>query len=105
MSFSRLTTVSDNAGEPDKGGVVEIGPRGPDAAAWRMRQLQFEARALAREQIEAFAKDLSALATRATEIASGGEAYAVGAREIAGRLAQELPRKAQTLFTLVRRED
>jgi hypothetical protein len=70
-----------------------------------MRQLQFEARALGREQLEALARDLSALATRAAEIAAGGEAYPVGARDVASRLAEELPRKSQLLLSLARRED
>jgi hypothetical protein len=44
------------------------------------------------------------MATRAAEIAGGGDAYAVGARELASRLAQELPQKAQLLRTLLSRE-
>jgi hypothetical protein len=104
MAVSHLTTVADSGGEPSKNGVVDFA-RGADAATWRMRQLQFEARALGREQLEALARDLSALATRAAEISGGGEAYPVGARELASRLADELPRKAQLMLTLARRED
>ena len=104
MALSHLTTVADNGAEPSKSGVVDIG-RGGDAAAWRMRQLQFEARALAREQIEGLARDLGGLATRAAEVAGGGDAYPVGARELCTRLADELPRKVQLLLTLARRED
>jgi hypothetical protein len=104
MALSHLTTVADSSGEPSKTGVVDFG-RGADAATWRMRQLQFEARALGREQLEALARDLSSLATRAAEISNGGEAYPVGARELASRLADELPRKAQLLASLARREE
>ncbi len=110
MVVSHLTTVSDNGDEPSKGGVVDIGRGGGDrgggdGTAWRMRQLQFEARALGREQLEGLARDLGALATRAAEIAGGGDAYPVGARELASRLADELPRKAQLMLSLARRED
>ncbi|HVN02474.1 MAG TPA: hypothetical protein VMT68_19900 [Caulobacteraceae bacterium] len=104
MAISHLTPISDSANDPTKGGVVDLG-RGADPVAWRMRQLQFEARSLAREQIEGLARDLGAMATRAAEIASGGESYPVGAREVAARLAEDLPRKAQLLLTLVRREE
>jgi hypothetical protein len=102
MAASYLTTVPSGA-EPPKGGVVDIG-RGGDTTAWRIRQLQLEARALGREQVEAFARDLGALATRAAEIAAGGDAYQVGARELAGRLADDLPGKVQLLLTLARRD-
>ena len=104
MAVSHLSTVGESGGEPSKSGVVDFG-RGAEAATWRMRQLQFEARALGREQVEALARDISSLATRAAEIASGGEAYPVGARELASRLADELPRKSQLLMALARRED
>ena len=103
MAASHLTPVPDTNDEPAKGAVVEFG-RGPETAAWRIQQLQHEARGMAREQIEAFARDLNTLSTRAAEIAGGGDAYAVGARELASRLAQELPQKAQLLLTLLSRE-
>jgi len=106
MAISHLTTVTDSGVEPGKSGVVDMGRGGGgDVAAWRMRQLQFEARALGREQVEGLARDLGAMATRAAEIAGGGDAYPVGARELCSRLADELPRKVQLLLTLARRED
>ena len=100
MAVSHLTTVSDAGAESGKGAVVDLG-RGGESAAWRIRQLQHEARGMAREQIEAFARDLNAMASRAAEIAGGGDAYAVGARELTSRLAKELPQKAQLLLTLL----
>src|SRR5579871_1648612 len=60
MALSHLSTVADNGLE-----AANHGGRGGDAATWRMRQLQFEARALGREQIEALARDLSGIANRA----------------------------------------
>ena len=63
----------------------------------RVRRLQEEARALAREQISEFEVLLAATAKMALEIADGGEVYSIGAREICRRLADELPRTVQTL--------
>ena len=63
----------------------------------RVRRLQEEARALAREQISEFEVLLAATARMALEIADGGEVYSIGAREICRRLADELPRTVQTL--------
>jgi CRP-like cAMP-binding protein len=97
MAGSHLSAVTD--GEPAVGDVVEIG-LGPESAARRIRQLQREARSLAREQIESFARDLERMAQRAAEIAEGGEAYAVGARQLASRIADDLVQKAQTLITI-----
>jgi len=43
------------------------------------------------------------MAQRAAEIADGGEAYPVGARELASRIAEDLPHKAQLLTALLSR--
>ena len=77
--------------------------RDPETVSQRVQRLQREARALAREQVEAIERDLESLAWRAQEIADGGEAYAVGVREMASRLATDLPQKAQTLGILLER--
>ncbi|BBF81569.1 hypothetical protein EM6_2171 [Asticcacaulis excentricus] len=63
----------------------------------RVRRLQEEAKALAREQISELEILIDATAKMAHEIAEGGEAYPVGARELSRRLADELPRTLQTL--------
>ena len=77
--------------------------RTPVTTADRVKRLQMEARALAVEQIEALEKLLVQAATMAQQIAEGGDAYPVGARELAGRLASDLPAKAQTLNAVVSR--
>jgi hypothetical protein len=97
MAVTHLT-----ANEPARGEIVDLG-RTPESAARRIRQLQQEAHDLAREQIEGFAHDLTVLAQRAAEIAEGGEAYPVGARELASRIAEDLPHKAQLLAALLGR--
>jgi hypothetical protein len=77
--------------------------RAPVTTADRVKRLQMEARALAVEQVEALEKMLLQASTMAREIADGGEAYPVGARELAGRLVADLPAKAQTLKAVVSR--
>lgn len=77
--------------------------RGPQTTADRVKQLQAEARALAVEQVEALEKILGEAAALADEIAKGGDAYPVGAREIASRLAEDLPAKAETIKAIVAR--
>ncbi len=77
--------------------------RGPQTTADRVKQLQAEARALAIEQVEALEKILAEAAALAEEISKGGEAYPVGAREIASRLAEDLPAKAETIKAIVSR--
>ncbi len=69
----------------------------------RVRRLQEEARALAREQISEFEVLLIATAKMALEIADGGEVYSIGAREICRRLADELPRTVQTLQVITKK--
>lgn len=77
--------------------------RTPVTTADRVKRLQMEARALAVEQVEALEKLLLKSAAMAREIAEGGDAYPVGARELAGRLASDLPSKAETLKAIASR--
>ncbi|MGH6955523.1 MAG: hypothetical protein ACREEW_02530 [Caulobacteraceae bacterium] len=102
MVASLPNAARDIADEPASAEVVDLG-RGVETPAQRIQRLQREARKLAREQIESFARDLDSMAFRAAEIAGGGEAYPVGAREIASRLADDLGQKSQSLTTLLNR--
>lgn len=77
--------------------------RGPESTSDRIRRLQIEARTLALEQIEVLEKALMHAAEMARDIAEGGDAYPVGAREIAGRLVTDLPGKADTIRQIVSR--
>lgn len=77
--------------------------RAPETTADRVRRLQMEARALAVEEVEALEKALLQAASMAKGIADGGDAYPVGARELAGRLAADLPGKAETIRAIVGR--
>lgn len=77
--------------------------RAPETTSDRVKRLQMEARALAVEQVEALERILMQASTMAREIADGGDAYPVGARELAGRLASDLPARAETLKAIVGR--
>src|SRR6185503_16214432 len=80
----------------DLGRLVETG-------AQKLHRLQEEAHALAREQIQLLVGDLNSLAIRSGEIAEGGEAYPVGARELCSRLVDELTGQAQSLLAIMER--
>jgi hypothetical protein len=75
----------------------------PETATQRIRRLQLEAKTLAREQVEAFCDELAALARRAADIAEGGDAYPAGVRDMASRLAADLPERAQGLLAISER--
>jgi len=68
-----------------------------ESPAQRIKRLQAEAQSLAREHVGVLQALLKELAVVAEEIADGGDAYPVGAREIARRLAEDVPRTGQTL--------
>ena len=69
----------------------------------RIRHLQAEAKLLAREQIQALENALLQIERLSCEIADGGEAYPVGVREVAGRLAEDCVMKVQTLEAIASR--
>ena len=106
MPVHQLTTVptpaSPVARTADAAEIYDLG-RGVETVAQRVRRLQAEARILAREQIEVLARDIDELAIRAAEIAEGGDAYPAGVRELASRIAADLPLKAQGLAILMER--
>ena len=77
--------------------------RQPETTSERVKRLQQEARALAVEQVEALEVLLMQASQLAREIAEGGDAYPVGARELAGRMASDLPTKVETLKAIISR--
>lgn len=96
-------TVGPDPTSPDATGKVHDLGRMVETGAQRVRRLQHETHMLAREQVEILARDLTAMALRATDIADGGEAYPVGARELCSRLADDLQQQAQTLTVIMER--
>ena len=94
MSVSRLTVVPPVEPEP---------ANEPETTAARIRRLQAEAQTLAREEVATLERRIGELAQAARQIAEGGDAYPIGAREVARRLAEELPRQAGVLEALLRK--
>jgi hypothetical protein len=69
----------------------------PETVAQRVRRLQAEARALAKDHVATFAAAMTDLGQLAHEISEGGDAYAPGIRDLARRLAEELDARAHTV--------
>jgi hypothetical protein len=89
-------TELETAKVHELGRVVESGME-------RVRRLQRETHALAQEQVEILARDMEAMALRMGEIAEGGDAYPVGARELCSRMADELAQQAKGLTAIMER--
>lgn len=76
---------------------------GVESLSQRIRRLQAEAQTMARQHVEALEEKLLEVRNISREIAEGGAAYPVGAREIARRLAEDSEARAQTLDAIVSR--
>ena len=102
MAEPEPIAASDPAAPDGAGKIHDLG-RVVETGVERVRRLQQETRLLAHEQVELLARDMKALALRATEIAEGGDAYPVGARELSSRMADELAQQAQSLVAIIER--
>jgi hypothetical protein len=71
--------------------------------ATRAQLLLEEARAAAAEQIITLDTALTTVGSLASEIATGGDIYPAGVRDLCRRLAEDVHVKAQTLAVLARR--
>ena len=96
MSPAALTVVSDNA-QPQEPAAA---PR-EESLSIRVRRLQSEARTIAREHVAILERGLVDLARLAAEIAEGGEAYPVGARQVASQLIADCEGRAATLDAIL----
>lgn len=76
----------------------------PETPTERIRRLQANAKALAREQVLALAATMEQLAEMAGEIAKGGDAYQVGVRELCERMSEEMGPRAATIRSLAERD-
>ena len=74
-----------------------------ETVAQKVRRLQGEAASLAREQVLTLEHALAEVTRLSMEIADGGEAYPVGAREIARRLAEDSEATAKNLEMILAR--
>ena len=96
MSVARLSVM-----KPAAAVGAALAPAACNAE--RVRRLQAQARALACEHADMLAALLDEAAIMARDIAQGGDAYPVGAREMAQRLADDLPTRALTLKAVAAR--
>lgn len=69
----------------------------------RIARLQREARALALDDVEALVRQMAEVVRAADDIAQGGDAYPVGVRDAAQRLAVDLHARADTLKAIAGR--
>ncbi len=99
MSASHLNLVDLSKDDSE---VYVMGQK-PESRAERIRRMQSNAKALAREQIEAMTEAMLEVAHMADEIATGGEAYPVGVREMASRLRADLENQAKSVEALLSR--
>jgi hypothetical protein len=86
--------------------IVESGPHTEatgEPLSQRIRRLQAEARALARDHVDILRETLVEVSRLAAEIADGGEAYPVGARELSRRLMDEANFQSLTLGAITER--
>ena len=81
--------------------LVERSAESPAARAKRLMQESHEAAA---EHLRYLNDALRQVGSMAAEVAQGGEAYPVGARDLCRRLAEELSQKVMTLEATSRRE-
>ncbi len=95
MTAAALTVVSDTPAPRDAA---------PESISQRVKRLQLEAQGLAREHIQALEAALAEAAKIAAEVATGGDAYPVGVRELADRLAPDLDAQRNTIEALVTRK-
>ena len=93
MTAAALSIVSQNAA-PESA---------PESISERVRRLQDEARGLAREHIRALEMALGDVARLSREISGGGDAYHVGVRELASRIAEDVEAQRQTIEALMGR--
>ena len=75
----------------------------PETVAQRVRRLQAEAKALAKDHVSSLLASMTETEGLAREIASGGEIYHPGAQERARRIADELASQRATLEAIARR--
>lgn len=90
MSASHLTVVSP----PAPGSAA-------DNLGDRIRRLQAEAQLLAKDHVADLERALERVASLANEIATGGDAYPIGARDLCRRLSEDSSWRAATLNAII----
>lgn len=80
-----------------------IDPSAPESISARVRRLQTEAASLASEHIAELQSAMAAVVRISAEIEGGGEAYAVGVRQLCEKLGPDMVAKMQTVETIMGR--
>lgn len=93
-----LAVVADNSALDSTASTART-----EALSDRIRRLQNEAKGLAREHIKALEAALITVERLSAEIADGGDAYPVGVRELASRIAEDAEHKVQTIEAIASR--
>lgn len=100
MSIKRLTHMSASH-------LTVLSPPTPGSAGAslgdRIRALQSQAQGLARDHVADLERALETVATLADEIAHGGDAYPIGARDLCRRLADDSSWRAATLNAILQK--
>ena len=90
----KLTVVSDTIYRLD---------HPPESTADKVKLRQFESKMLAREHIDELRRAMQAAADTASEVASGGDAYQPGVRDLAARMVEHITAQLDTLEAVMSR--
>ena len=74
-----------------------------ETVAERVRKLQAEAKALAKDHVAALTHAIADVERMAAEIAEGGDAYPPGVRDLARRFVDDCEARVQTLEAITSR--
>jgi hypothetical protein len=74
-----------------------------ETLAERIQRLQAEARGYAKDHIAGVREQMDFLAAQAGAIATGGDAYPAGVRDLMRRMVEDLESRAQTLDAVTTR--
>ena len=77
--------------------------RGEEPLSNRIKRLQAEAKSMAREHVAVLEEAMQSVIRTAMEIAEGGEAYPVGAREMARQLVTDTEARLLSLEVIMTR--
>ena len=78
-------------------------PDGEESPVDRIRRLQAEAHAIALDHVAELERAMETVTTIAAQIASGGDAYPAGVRDLCRRLSEDANWRANTLTAIVTR--
>jgi hypothetical protein len=81
---------------------LALAPESPKSPGRRAIDLMQEAKAAGDQQVTSFLQTLELACRQAAEIASGGEVYPAGVRDVAAKLAEHTAYKAQSIYSIMR---